>query len=288
MSERADRTAFGVLARRVQRSGIGGGEGAGTMVNPDVIALIDKQSANVADDPIVRQRLGVSLERFQFGVEAHHPAMRVRALDGDAEDFPGEDVAGPFGPADVRGARRGDRAVVALRPAQAETEITFGSTSNTAFNLAHYVATEKKYYEAEDLKVDTIIAGAAVDLRASNIKLWDRGARIAREMRLRPERRSLVRGMVYPVPDPELPFLGVHLTKRIDGEVLVGPSALLAGARDAYALRRLVPGDLAATLSWPASTAGTYPVANYQVYQAGAGGRLAYSDTGSGIRTGWR
>src|SRR5260221_10478493 len=43
-------------------------------------------------------------------------------------------------------------------------EITFGSTSNTAFNLAHYVATEKKYYEAEDLKVDTIIAGAAAQV----------------------------------------------------------------------------------------------------------------------------
>jgi L-2-hydroxyglutarate oxidase len=76
-------------------------------------------------------------------------------------------------------------------------------------------------------------------------------------LQLRSDRRGLVRGMIYPVPDPELPFLGVHLTKRIDGEVLVGPSALLAGARDAYALRRLVPGDLAATLSWP----GTYRMA---------------------------
>jgi L-2-hydroxyglutarate oxidase len=46
---------------------------------------------------------------------------------------------------------------------------------------------------------------------------------------LRPERRELVRGLVYPVPDPQLPFLGIHLTRRIDGEVLVGPSALLVG-----------------------------------------------------------
>src|SRR3954462_13307979 len=64
-------------------------------------------------------------------------------------------------------------------------------------------------------------------------------------LRLRPERRSLVRGMVYPVPDPELPFLGGHLTRRIDGEVLIGPSALLAGARDAYSLRRVRPADVA-------------------------------------------
>ena len=48
------------------------------------------------------------------------------------------------------------------RPAQAASEIAFGFTSGTAFSLAHYVATEKKYYEAEDLKVDAVMAGAAV------------------------------------------------------------------------------------------------------------------------------
>jgi ABC-type nitrate/sulfonate/bicarbonate transport system substrate-binding protein len=47
-------------------------------------------------------------------------------------------------------------------PAQAFVEITFGMTSKTAFGLAHYIATEKKYYEAENLKVDAIVAGAAV------------------------------------------------------------------------------------------------------------------------------
>jgi ABC-type nitrate/sulfonate/bicarbonate transport system substrate-binding protein len=47
------------------------------------------------------------------------------------------------------------------RPAQAAEDITFGATSNTAFNLAHYVAEEKKYYEAENLKVDAVVVGAA-------------------------------------------------------------------------------------------------------------------------------
>ena len=70
-------------------------------------------------------------------------------------------------------------------------------------------------------------------------------------LRLRPERRGLVRGNIYPVPDPDLPFLGMHLTRRIDGEVLVGPSALLVGARDAYRLERVSPRDLADTLTWP-------------------------------------
>jgi L-2-hydroxyglutarate oxidase len=70
-------------------------------------------------------------------------------------------------------------------------------------------------------------------------------------LRLRPDRRDLVRGLIYPVPDPALPFLGVHLTRHIDGDVLVGPTALMAGARDAYRLGRVRPADLAATLAWP-------------------------------------
>ncbi len=70
-------------------------------------------------------------------------------------------------------------------------------------------------------------------------------------LRLRPERRGLVRSMIYPVPDPDLPFLGGHLTRTIDGEVLLGPSALMVGARDAYRISRLRARDLGSNLSWP-------------------------------------
>ncbi|HWH93115.1 MAG TPA: L-2-hydroxyglutarate oxidase [Baekduia sp.] len=70
-------------------------------------------------------------------------------------------------------------------------------------------------------------------------------------LRLRPEARRLVRSLIYPVPDPELPFLGVHLTKRIDGEVWLGPTALLAGAPDAYMLRRVEARSVRSTLGWP-------------------------------------
>jgi len=70
---------------------------------------------------------------------------------------------------------------------------------------------------------------------------------------LRPARRDLVRANIYPVPDPDLPFLGMHLTRRIDGEVLLGPSALMVGARDAYGLTRVRLPDLAQTLAWPGS-----------------------------------
>jgi L-2-hydroxyglutarate oxidase len=70
-------------------------------------------------------------------------------------------------------------------------------------------------------------------------------------LRLRPERRELVRASIYPVPDPDLPFLGGHLTKTIDGEVLLGPSALMVGARDAYRIARLRGRDLGSNLFWP-------------------------------------
>ena len=70
-------------------------------------------------------------------------------------------------------------------------------------------------------------------------------------LRLRHDRRHLVRANVYSVPDPDLPFLGAHATRTLDGEVLLGPSALMAGARDAYRLRRVVREDVAATLGWP-------------------------------------
>jgi len=72
-------------------------------------------------------------------------------------------------------------------------------------------------------------------------------------LRLKPARRELVRALIYPVPDPALPFLGVHLTKHIDGDVLIGPTALLAGARDAYELSRLRREDVRDTLAWPGS-----------------------------------
>jgi (S)-2-hydroxyglutarate dehydrogenase len=70
-------------------------------------------------------------------------------------------------------------------------------------------------------------------------------------LRLRPERANLVRSMIYPVPDPALPFLGIHLTRHVDGEVGIGPSALLALGRDAYRARTVRPRDVASTATWP-------------------------------------
>ena len=65
-----------------------------------------------------------------------------------------------------------------------------------------------------------------------------------------PARADLVRGLVYPVPDPELPFLGVHLTRGLDGVVHVGPNAVPALAREGYSWRALSAQDMAETLTY--------------------------------------
>jgi L-2-hydroxyglutarate oxidase len=66
-------------------------------------------------------------------------------------------------------------------------------------------------------------------------------------------RPELVRGLVYPVPDPAFPFLGVHLTRGIDGGVHVGPNAVPALAREGYSWSVVRPRDMAQTLTWPGS-----------------------------------
>jgi L-2-hydroxyglutarate oxidase LhgO len=68
---------------------------------------------------------------------------------------------------------------------------------------------------------------------------------------LTPDARGLVRGLIYPVPDPRFPFLGVHFTRRIDGNVWAGPNAVLAFKRTGYRRRDISLPDLAGTLTYP-------------------------------------
>ena len=69
---------------------------------------------------------------------------------------------------------------------------------------------------------------------------------------LKPERRYLVRNLIYPVPDPNFPFLGVHFTRSVEGGVEAGPNAVLSLAREGYKKTDLNARDLAETLSYPA------------------------------------
>ena len=68
---------------------------------------------------------------------------------------------------------------------------------------------------------------------------------------IRKERQSLVRNLIYPVPDPQFPFLGVHFTRMIQGGVEAGPNAVLAMAREGYTWCDINLRDLAESLSFP-------------------------------------
>ena len=70
-------------------------------------------------------------------------------------------------------------------------------------------------------------------------------------MTVRAAKRDLVRGLIYPVPDPRYPFLGVHFTRRVSGEVEVGPNAVLALRREGYRWRDVGLADVRDMATWP-------------------------------------
>ena len=70
-------------------------------------------------------------------------------------------------------------------------------------------------------------------------------------LQLRPRTEPFVRGMIYPVPDPTLPFLGVHITKHIDSSVSLGPTAMMVPSRDGYTWRKFSARDAWQTGTWP-------------------------------------
>jgi L-2-hydroxyglutarate oxidase LhgO len=70
-------------------------------------------------------------------------------------------------------------------------------------------------------------------------------------MRIRPEKAHMVRGLIYPVPDPRYPFLGVHFTRHVSGDVEVGPNAVLAAAREGYRRGDVSLADLYRIATWP-------------------------------------
>lgn len=64
-------------------------------------------------------------------------------------------------------------------------------------------------------------------------------------------KRDVVRGLIYPVPDPRYPFLGVHFTRRVTGELEIGPNAVLALKREGYRRADFSPAELAGMAAWP-------------------------------------
>ena len=109
---------------------------------------------------------------------------------------------------------------------------------------------------AGDLSVKHIIncAGLQADQVARMMGV-DIGVRIipfrGEYFSLKPDRTHLVNGLLYPVPDPAMPFLGVHFTRRISGSVEAGPNAVLALKREGYRRSSFNLGDALGTLSYP-------------------------------------
>jgi len=110
----------------------------------------------------------------------------------------------------------------------------------------------------EPLRFDRVVVAAG--LQADRVSALVDGERSPAILPFRGEylgvsaaKRDLVRGMVYPVPDPRYPFLGVHFTRRVSGELDVGPNAVLATRREGYRRRDVSARDLRDVLAWPGS-----------------------------------
>ncbi|WEH37517.1 L-2-hydroxyglutarate oxidase [Streptomyces sp. AM 4-1-1] len=128
---------------------------------------------------------------------------------------------------------------------------------------AEVTAIDRRPWGVAVRTADGLVVRARVLVNCAGLHC-DRVARLARDdpgMRIVPfrgeyfelTRPELVRGLVYPVPDPAFPFLGVHLTRGVDGGVHVGPNAVPALAREGYRWPVVRPRELADTLSWPGS-----------------------------------
>ena len=129
--------------------------------------------------------------------------------------------------------------VTAVRPLGERAEVVAGGSALVVDRLVSCAGVRSDQVAS--------LVGALDDVRADVRIVPFRGE----YHRLRPAVRDRVRGLVYPVPDPRYPFLGIHLTRTVDDEVLVGPNAVPALARDGYRWRDVDLRELRAVLSWP-------------------------------------
>ena len=126
----------------------------------------------------------------------------------------------------------------------------------------HYGMRVRSWTEGPDVELDTTGGrfSAPVLLNCAGLHADRVAGTVARDLRivpfrgyyaeLRPERITLVRSHVYAAPDLTFPFLGMHLSRRVDGRVIVGPGAMLAFGREAYRFWQVNLGDFAGTLLW--------------------------------------
>jgi (S)-2-hydroxyglutarate dehydrogenase len=122
----------------------------------------------------------------------------------------------------------------------------------TPGNTLSVVVTERNTYEA---RLVINCAGLYSDKVAQMTQREDVGLRIVpfrgEYFKLKPEKQHLVKHLIYPVPDPNFPFLGVHFTRMIGGGVEAGPNAVLAFRREGYQKLDINARELFETLTWP-------------------------------------
>jgi L-2-hydroxyglutarate oxidase len=213
---------------------------------------------DVAGKLVVATRKHELVKLDDLVARGRHNSVPVRraGLDEVAEREPALRVVGAIV---VESTGRVDYRQVAA--ALADEVLTRGGTirCDERVQAVRSVSGEVRLHTAKDVIVAhrvAVCAGLHSDrvARASGI---DPGVRIlpfrGEYSELVPERAHLVRGLVYPVPDPDLPFLGVHLTRGLDGVVHVGPNAVPALAREGYSWRAFSARDLAETLGYPGS-----------------------------------
>ena len=172
----------------------------------------------------------ISIEPFARGFAAlHSPATAITDFVAVSESLA----------ADVRSAGgkvRLSAEVIQVRPVLNGVQVITGSGEDLRFNHVILCAGLQS----------ALLANAAGDRREPAI-LPFRGE----YLKLVPERVGLVRGLIYPVPDPSYPFLGVHFTRRVDGSVDVGPNAVLATALEGYRRRDVSLADLRDIAGYP-------------------------------------
>ncbi len=143
---------------------------------------------------------------------------------------------------DAGGAVRFGRALVDARTGGREVAVRHASAGDTA---EVDVSTADALVVCGGLQADRLARACGVDPGARIVPF--RGE----YFELRPEAAGMVRTLVYPVPDPRFPFLGVHLTTTLDGGVHAGPNAVLALAREGYRWQDVSPRDVTDALTWP-------------------------------------
>lgn len=214
------------------------------------------------------ERAGKIVVALSAGEEARLGALHERGL---ANGIPGLELVGPERIREIEPHAAGRRALWSPTTGIVDFRLVALALADDVRGRGGAIETGREVLGVERRGEDVLLRTSGGDVVARSViacaGLWaDRVAALSGDAgpdspRIVPFRgdyytltadaRHLVRGLIYPLPDPQFPFLGVHLTRRIDGEVWAGPNAVLAFARTGYRRRDLSVKDLAGTLAYP-------------------------------------